>query len=66
MKRILVCIKEPLSCRMLNSYKKIVKQCDYRGLVCKLRLLGMSYNSIPIKPANMNRVAVLMQRVKSI
>ena len=66
MKRILVCIKEPLSCRMVHAYRKIVKQCDYRELVNKLRLLGMSYNSIPIKPANMNRVAVLMQRVKSI
>jgi len=66
MKRILVCVNSKLTCRMVNSYRKIVKQCDYKKLVRKLRLLGMSYNSIPIKPVNMNRVAVLMQRVKSI
>jgi len=66
MRRILICVKPKLSRRMINSTRKIVKECDYKSAINKLRLLGLSYNSIPIKPANMDRVAVLMNEVKSI
>lgn len=66
MKRILICVKPKLSQRMVNSTIKIVKKCDYKSVINCIRLLGLSYNSIPIKPSNMSRVAVLMQQVKSI
>ena len=66
MKRILICVKQKLSPRMRNSTIKIVRKCDYKKVVDTIRLLGQSYNSIPIKPRNMNRVAVLMNEVKSI
>lgn len=66
MKRILICVKQKLSRRMVNSTRKIVRKCDYDTAISKLRTLGLSYNSIPIKPANMNRIAVLMNEVKSI
>ena len=66
MKRILICVKQKLSRRMVNSTRKIVRKCDYDTAISKLRTLGLSYNSIPIKPANMDRIAVLMNEVKSI
>ena len=66
MKHILICIKPKLSRRMISATRLIVKKCDYTTAINKIRLLGLSYNSIPIKPANMNRIAVLMQQVKSI
>lgn len=66
MKRILICIKQKLSRRMFNSTKLIVRKCDYDTAINKIRTLGLSYNSIPIKPINMDRVAVLMHEVKSI
>ena len=66
MRRILICVKQKLSNRMTNSTRKIVRKCDYDTAINKLRTLGLSYNSIPIKPANMDRVAVLMEEVKSI
>lgn len=66
MRRILICVKPKLSRRMINSTRIIVKKCDYKLVIKKIRLLGLSYNSIPIKPMNMNRVAVLMNQVKSI
>ena len=66
MKHILICIKPKLSRRMINATRKIVRKCDYNLAIDKVRLLGLSYNSIPIKPANMNRVAVLMNKVKLI
>lgn len=66
MKRILICVKPKLSRRMFNSARLVVRKYDYNAAINKIRLLGLSYNSIPIKPANMNRVAVLMQQVKSI
>ena len=51
---------------MFNASKIIVKKCNYKSTIEHIRLLGLSYNSIPIKPINMNRVAVLMNGVKSI
>ena len=66
MKRILICIKPKLSRRMVNSTRLIVRKCNYDSAINRIRLLGLSYNSIPIKPINMNRVAVLMNGVKSI
>lgn len=66
MKHILICIKPELSRRMVNATRKIVRKCDYTSTIDKIRSLGLSYNSIPIKPINMNRVAVLMGEVKSI
>lgn len=66
MKRILICIKQKLSRRMINASRIIVKKCNYDMTISRIRLLGLSYNSIPIRPANMNRVAVLMDEVKSI
>ena len=66
MKHILICIKPKLSRRMVNATRVIVRKCNYKSVIDKVRLLGLSYNSIPIKPANMNRVAVLMNEVKSI
>jgi len=66
MRRILICVKQKLSQQMEGSTRKIVRKCDYDTAINKLRTLGLSYNSIPIKPANMDRVAVLMEEVKSI
>lgn len=66
MKRILICVKQKLSRRMINASRIIVKKCNYDMTINKIRLLGLSHNSIPIKPANMQRVAVLMNEVKSI
>ena len=66
MKHILICIKPKLSRRMVNATRVIVRKCNYIPAINKIRMLGLSYNSIPIKPGNMNRVAVLMQQVKSI
>ena len=66
MKRILICVKTKLSRRMVGATRKIVRKCDYDTAIDKLRTLGLSYNSIPIKPANMDRIAVLMNEVKSI
>jgi len=66
MKRILICIKPKLTRRMINSSRVVVKKCNYDNMISKIRMLGLSYNSIPIKPKNMNRVAILMQQVKSI
>ena len=66
MKRILICIKPNLSRRMVNATKRIVRKCDYTSTIDKIRSLGLSYNSIPIKPRNMNRIAILMNEVKSI
>lgn len=66
MKRILICVKQKLSRRMVNSTRKIVRKCDYGTAINKIRLLGLSYNSIPIRPTNMDRVAVLMNEAKSI
>jgi len=66
MRRILICVKPKLTRRMFNSTRLIVKKCNYTSAINKIRMLGLSYNSIPIKPKNMDRVAVLMQQVKSI
>ena len=66
MKRILICIKPKLSRRMVNATRLIVRKCDYTTAINKIRMLDLSYNSIPIKASNMNRIAVLMQQVKSI
>lgn len=66
MRRILITIKPKLTRRMVSATRLIVKKCNYVAAINKIRLLGLSYNSIPIKPANMNRVAILMQQVKSI
>ena len=66
MKRILICIKPKLSHRMINSTRIIIRKCNYNSAINKIRMLGLSYNSIPIKPRNMNRIAVLMNEVKSI
>ena len=66
MKRILICIKPKLSRRMINATRIIVRKCNYTAAINKIRLLGLSYNSIPFKPSNMNRIAILMQQVKSV
>jgi len=66
MKHILICIKPKLSRRMINSKRLIVRKCNYASAINRIRTLGFAYNSIPIKPKNMQRVAVLMQQVKSI
>lgn len=66
MKHILICIKPKLSSRMVNATRLIVKKCNYVSTINKVRLLGLAYNSIPIQPRNMNRIAVLMGQVKSI
>ena len=66
MKHILICIKPKLSRRMVNAKRLIVRKRDYTSAINKIRALGFAYNSIPIKPMNMQRVAVLMQQVKSI
>ena len=66
MKRILICIKPKLSRKMINSTRIIIRKCNYDSAISKIRMLGLSYNSIPFKPSNMNRIAVLMNEVKSI
>jgi hypothetical protein len=64
--RYLICIDTKLTQKMRYSIRKIVKARNYKKVIDRCRLLGLAYNSIPIKPANMNRVAVLMGQVKSI
>lgn len=64
MKRILFCIDTKLTPRMRYSKRLIVNKRGFDNLVRKLRLLGLMYNSIPIRHGNMNRVAVLMNKVK--
>ena len=66
MTRYLICIDTKLTRKMKYSIRKIVKSCDYKKVINKCRLLGLAYDSIPIRPSNMNRVAVLMNEVKSI
>lgn len=62
----LICIDTRLTRKMRHSIRKIVSAYDYKKVIDRCRLLGLAYNSIPIKPMNMNRVAVLMNEVKSI
>jgi len=66
MTRYLICIDTRLTRRMSNSIRKIVKANEYKKLIDKCRKLGLAYNSIPFRPENMNRIAVLMGQVKSI
>ena len=66
MKRVLVCINTKLTPKMRYSKRLIVKKRDFSRLVKTLRLLGLMYNSIPIRHGNMNRVAVLMNKVREV
>ena len=63
--RYLICIDTKLTQKMRYSIRRIVKANVYKKVVDRCRLLGLAYNSIPIKPMNMDRVAVLMNEVKS-
>ena len=66
MKRFLFCIGDRLTPKMRRSLKLVVKNNTVENIKQYCRDKGMAYDMIPINKTNLNRLAVVLNQVKTI
>ena len=66
MKKFLFCIADKLTPKMRRSLKLVVKNNTIESIKQYCRDKGMAYDMIPINKANISRLAIVLNQVKSV